>query len=225
MQVPFLWKSFIVDIFSVWTILETEINNFIAFANSFHATIKFTHEMSSKQIVFLDTEVFKGPRFIQSCYSESKKGSYETLAPYYRQQHVRANISATWKIRNRCLPRSKSVKRPGTQRDPKVLANEFNKSSTFLGNLTAMKASLIAKDQGLLITDSAVFNEIEPQTPGVAAELGSSFSLKNVSENDVKSVIRGLSSNKAPGYDKMSARILKPGQLPNNCSSDCRTDE
>ena len=87
-----------------------------------------------------------------------------------------------------------------------------------------MKASLIAKDQGLLITDSAVFNEIEPQTAGVV-ELGSSFSLKNVSENDVKSVIRGLSSNKAPGYDKMSARILKPGQLPNNCSSDCRTDQ
>ena len=45
--------------------VETEINNFIAFANSFHSTIKFTHEMSSKQMVFLDTEVFKGPRFIQ----------------------------------------------------------------------------------------------------------------------------------------------------------------
>ena len=59
----------------------------------------------------------------QSCYSESKKDSYETLASYYRQQHARANISAIWKILNRCLPRSKSVKRPGTQRDPKVLAN------------------------------------------------------------------------------------------------------
>ena len=50
---PFLWKRFIDDIFSVWTISETEINNFIDFANSFHATIKFTHEMSSKHIVFL----------------------------------------------------------------------------------------------------------------------------------------------------------------------------
>ena len=62
---PFLWKRFIDDIFSVWTISETEINNFIDFANSFHATIKFTYEMSSKHIVFLDTEVFKGSRFIQ----------------------------------------------------------------------------------------------------------------------------------------------------------------
>ena len=63
---PFLCKRFIDNIFSVWTILETEINkNFIDFANSFQANIKFTHEMSSKHIVFLDTEVFKGPWFIQ----------------------------------------------------------------------------------------------------------------------------------------------------------------
>ena len=61
---PLLWKRFIDDIFSAWTISETEINNFINFANSFHTTIKFTHEMSSKHIVFLDTEVFKGSRFI-----------------------------------------------------------------------------------------------------------------------------------------------------------------
>jgi len=61
---PLIWKRFIDDIFSVWTLPEAEINNFIEFANSFHTTIKFTHEMSSEKIVFLDTEVFKGPRFI-----------------------------------------------------------------------------------------------------------------------------------------------------------------
>ena len=57
-------KRFIVDIFAVWTLPEAEINNFIEFANSFHIPIKFKHEMSSEKIVFLDTEVFKGPRFI-----------------------------------------------------------------------------------------------------------------------------------------------------------------
>ena len=61
---PLIWKRFIDDIFSVWTLPEAEINNFVEFANSFHTTIKFTHEMSSKKIVFLDPEVFKGPRFI-----------------------------------------------------------------------------------------------------------------------------------------------------------------
>ena len=60
---PTLWKRFIDDIFSVWTISEQEINDFVSFANNFHPTIKFTCEMSSERIVFLDTEVFKGPRF------------------------------------------------------------------------------------------------------------------------------------------------------------------
>ena len=63
---PFLWRRFIDNIFSVWTTSETEINkNCIDFANSFQANIKFTHEMSSKHIVFLDTEVFEGPWLIQ----------------------------------------------------------------------------------------------------------------------------------------------------------------
>ena len=62
---PIIWKRFIDDIFSVWTINENEINDFVIFANSFHPTIKFTCEMSSERIVFLDTEVFKGPRFAE----------------------------------------------------------------------------------------------------------------------------------------------------------------
>ena len=62
---PIIWKRFIDDIFSVWTINENEINDFVLFANSFHPTIQFTCEMSSERIVFLDTEVFKGPRFAE----------------------------------------------------------------------------------------------------------------------------------------------------------------
>ena len=63
LQKPILWKRFIDNIFSVWALSEREINDFVDFANLFHTTIKFTHEMSSEKIVFLDTEVFKGPRF------------------------------------------------------------------------------------------------------------------------------------------------------------------
>ena len=47
---------------------------------------------------------------------------------------------------------------------------------------------------------------IEPQTVEVG-ELEPSF--KNLTENNVKSVSRGLSFNKAPGYNKVLARILK----------------
>ena len=48
---------------SLYIQCPVEISTFVDFASSFHATIKFTHEMSSEKNVFLDTEVFKGPHF------------------------------------------------------------------------------------------------------------------------------------------------------------------
>ena len=48
--------------FSLWNIPMGEVSIVVNFANSFHPTIKFTCEMSSERDVFLDTEVFKGPR-------------------------------------------------------------------------------------------------------------------------------------------------------------------
>ena len=59
---PLVWKRFIDDIFSLWNIPMEEVSIFVNFANSFHPTIKFTFEMSSESAVFLDTEIFKGPR-------------------------------------------------------------------------------------------------------------------------------------------------------------------
>ena len=59
---PLVWKRFIDDIFSLWNIPIKEVSEFVNFANSFHQSIKFTCEMSSERAVFLDTEVFKGPR-------------------------------------------------------------------------------------------------------------------------------------------------------------------
>jgi len=50
----------------VWTIPQAEINNFVDFANSSHTTIKFTCELSSEGVVFLDTKVYKGARFADS---------------------------------------------------------------------------------------------------------------------------------------------------------------
>ena len=60
---PLVWKRFIDDIFSLWVTLKAEVTKFVNFANSFYPTIKFTCEMSPENAVFLDTEVFKGPRF------------------------------------------------------------------------------------------------------------------------------------------------------------------
>ena len=60
---PLSWKRFIDDIFSLWDTNKKEIELFIEQANNFHPTIKFTADISDKEITFLDTVVYKGERF------------------------------------------------------------------------------------------------------------------------------------------------------------------
>jgi len=56
-------QRFIDDVFSLWDIDKQEIDLFLEQANSFHPTIKFTAEISEKEIAFLDAVVYKGERF------------------------------------------------------------------------------------------------------------------------------------------------------------------
>ena len=62
---PLVWKRYIDDIFSLWNIKKDEIKAFIETANRYHSTIRFTAEISDKEITFLDTCVYKGSRFEQ----------------------------------------------------------------------------------------------------------------------------------------------------------------
>ena len=55
------WKRFIDYIFPLWMISMKEVADFVNFTNSFHPSIKFTCEMSSERVVFLDTKVFEVP--------------------------------------------------------------------------------------------------------------------------------------------------------------------
>ena len=50
---------------------------------------------------------------------------------------------------------------------------------------------------------------VTQQEPTTSYDCSGCFNFKSVTEREVKSVIMGLSCNKAPGYDKISARILK----------------
>ena len=58
-----IWKRFIDDIFIVWTDTESALDTFIENINKVHHTIKFTHEQSTEELTFLDTTVYKGPKF------------------------------------------------------------------------------------------------------------------------------------------------------------------
>ena len=61
---PIFWKSFINDI--SWCDTNREkIEEFLLKANSFHPTIKFTAEISETEMIFLDTVVYKGDRFLK----------------------------------------------------------------------------------------------------------------------------------------------------------------
>jgi len=52
---PTVWKRFIDDGTSLWDIDKQEVDLFLEQANTFHPTIKFTAEISDKEITFLDT--------------------------------------------------------------------------------------------------------------------------------------------------------------------------
>ena len=60
-----LWKRFIDDIFLVWTGTEDELRMFLTDINKVHRTIQFTCELSHSEITFLDTTLYKGPRFMR----------------------------------------------------------------------------------------------------------------------------------------------------------------
>ena len=110
---PIIWKRFIDDIFSVWTLSKQEIDTFIDFANRFHTTIKFTCEMSSEHAVFLDTEVFKRPCFasnkilnVQTHFKATEKFQYT----HFSSCHPLSVKTGFLKGETLCLLRTNSIK-------------------------------------------------------------------------------------------------------------------
>ena len=82
---------------------------------------------------------------------------------------------------------------------------KFNKYFTSVGELTAKKANLITREHAL---DKDCGLREESIDTGLHAET-EEFEFQEVKEIDVKPVIKSLAANKAPGYDKISARVLK----------------
>jgi len=70
---PLVWKRLIDDVFSLWNITKDEVDDFIEQANKFQPSIKFTAEISEKEIRFLDTNVYKEWRFLKESLPTSPK--------------------------------------------------------------------------------------------------------------------------------------------------------
>ena len=58
---PLIWKRYIDDCFCIFVGTEAQVKQFITYLNSCNQNIKFTHDISQKQITFLDTTVLLQP--------------------------------------------------------------------------------------------------------------------------------------------------------------------
>ena len=116
---------------------------------------------------------------------------------------INGNSNLIWKIIHRCPPRKHQATSMASE-DLTGFANKLNDFFTSVGSTTAQKASDLAFHHGL----NANLDVPTPlhMSSNVSPEL---FELHQVTESQVEKVIRGLPSNKAPGMDKISSRILK----------------
>lgn len=60
---PLLYKRYLDDIFMIWTHGKEAFNNFFQILNSHDDSIKLKFEIHDTEVNFLDTTVYKGPRF------------------------------------------------------------------------------------------------------------------------------------------------------------------
>ena len=101
-QKPIFWKRVIDDIYSVWTLPEKVIGNF-DFPNSFHATIKFTHEMSSEKEMF--SLILKFPKDHGSL--TAKLWMFKHVTSLQKRFNIRASLQVTLAMLRRVLLKEK----------------------------------------------------------------------------------------------------------------------
>ena len=83
------------------------------------------------------------------------------------------------------------------------MANRFNEYFTSVGSSAAQKANDLVREHNFHIDPTMSTVESMPD------EMSDLFQFHFVIEKDVEYVIKGFSSNKAPGHDKITAQVLK----------------
>ena len=118
----------------------------------------------------------------------------------------KGNTNAIWKIINDCLPR-KSRNRPFQTENSTALVNNFNEYFTTVGSVTAQRALDLAIEHNFDIhpTISPAVSAVEPSLD----QCTEAFQYHMMLDKDVERVIKSFSLNKAPGYDRVSVRVLK----------------
>ena len=139
--------------------------------------------------------------FRQEVKREIRLAEMEHVRSELRNTNV--NTNSIWKIINRVIP-NKNSSPLMTVEDSYALANNFNEFYTDVGPTAAKNASALASEHGLIFHD-----DINQHLTSISDEDSAKFRFHSVTEEDVSKIIKNLPSNKAPGYEKVTARVLK----------------
>ena len=122
---------------------------------------------------------------------------------YVRSQLLqnKGNTNAIWKIINNCLPKKSKAA-------PLFLTTQFPWQIDLINILHLLEVQQLRKLMILLVYMIIIsIQQCQPSCERLMTAL--TFRFHPVLEKDVEGVIKGFSSNKAPGRDKITTRVLK----------------
>ena len=109
------------------------------------------------------------------------------------------NTSSQWKLIRNCLPRKETTQQVYT-REVKEVAEEFNEFFVSVG----AKASEASKA-------SIATYELSPPNEFTSGQYipDEKFNFRAVSSHEIRRAVMSFSSNKAPGFDKVTMSVIK----------------
>ena len=94
--------------------------------------------------------------------------------------------------------------------NPLLLANKFNEFYANVGKVTALKATSLAEKHNLDIRGTEGIHPCQSIcSSDQNINITTLFTFHSITTDDVQRIITSLPSNKAPGCDKVNAKILK----------------
>ena len=155
-------------------------------------------------VVFIATAIM----FHHSPLQEVKREIRLAEKEYVRSEILKSNgnTNSIWKILNRCIPRKYTPL--ATVENLLLLANKFNEFYANVGTMTALKATKLAEEHNFNIHDTEGFDPCESDRNSCPNNTPL-FAFQPITTGDVHKIMKGLPSNKAPGCEKVTAKILK----------------
>ena len=122
---------------------------------------------------------------------------------YQEVQSNKSNSRSLWKVINNVVP-SKSQEKHVYSKDLKTVANDFNSYFSSVGSRAAEAVAQLARDNNITYSNSSPLSPLRP-----ALSTADCFRFSPVSCEVVRRVILSLPRNKAPGPDKIKAKVFR----------------